>query len=140
MINLEKFTYKKLSKYSYLCYIPRWGDENDFMYVVCVNSYPKCGNDDYEIYGYGKNSEEALLMAVGELASAGTKGLSLEYLKDLTLPELAKMIGENEGCLASSTKQPLANIEGQGSDLGSLSKDSTFHVSIDKDGAWPLMI
>ena len=127
MITLEKDRFFKINKNCYLCFIPI--NEDEYKYVIAINSHPSCLEvSGLEIYGYGNNCHEAMLMAIGNLANLANQAIPFDYLVDLTIPELFDLIKNKEGCLPNS----LINIESKENEgFGS----STLSVNLVKNKA-----
>jgi hypothetical protein len=135
MIKLKKFEILKTSKHSFLCYVPRWGDENDWFYVLAVNSHPEHSVfHGYEIYGFGKTAEEALLKGVGSLTEAALNGISFESMKDLSFPELIDIFQKKEGDISESIHQLF--ISDKDKEYG---PDQPMSICIEDGKAYPLV-
>lgn len=110
MITLERNNYLKINDFCYLCHLARWGTE-DYIYVVAVNNIPEYYPDyGLSIYGYGKTSEEALLMACGQLVTCALKALPFSALKDNNFLDLAKKMIEKDGHIDCPENEPLADL------------------------------
>lgn len=135
MIKLEKQEYKKLSENCYLCYVPKWGDENDWLYVVAVyclhSQMGKIDDKELDIYGFGKTVEDALLMAVSQLCEAGLRGISFSVLDDFKFSNILDIISRKEGYLSLPEGDVLPIRDGE-RDLGNMS------ILIQDNKAWPL--
>lgn len=97
MIELEKDSFMKINGICYLFHVNKLGTDEYFYCVGIINDPPNFKKYGFSIYGFGKNSTEAMLMALDNLSECASKAIPIYSLPDLSISEINDLISTHEG-------------------------------------------
>lgn len=100
MITLEKNNFIKFSEKCFLCYCQVWGSEN-YLYMIGVENDEWCDDYGLGIYGWGSNSEEAMIMGLKNIINCSLKSIPFSKLlcKETSFNEILEKIEQKDGRL-----------------------------------------